>query len=293
VSFAEYLTERQAPELPEGLLLFLQACANYEPLRSEITLKGGLLCCLQWGTGRATQDADFTAPSFKPADGADEARERIRQQLNTALIAYGPLQERYYSKVSSVKLQTNRRPLRADVRIHLLSRDAPQEALEKFHKGWRAEEWSTMLEVDVAFADERIGPAAVLILPDGSSLPAYSPEEQMAEKLRALLIEERKSNRCQDIFDVFRIARHHAYDKAVLLSLLRAKVHQRKPEFRLHSESMTVEVLARQKAGYEELRADVVGRPLPAFDVIATYIVVMYQGLPWDSDDALESANDG
>jgi hypothetical protein len=267
--------ERQVTEI------LLHSIGITPQLRDTLVLKGGILMSLAHGSYRQTGDVDFTAIT-EPEPYASLLRETLNQALPRAAVDIG-----YVDLVCAVQ------------RFHYKPRPegfadfatpALQLTIGYAERGGRAEEQLKLgksprvLQVDISFRERVVYPTELVIEEPEVTIQAYTIEEIIAEKFRALLQQPlRNRGRRQDVFDIdWLIDRYRpdAATKATIFEALLAKAADRS----ISPEALSLdvpEVKDRAKAEWNTLRLEI-GNRLPDFEETFARVSKFYASLPWD-----------
>ncbi len=270
-------TERQATEI------FLVALGMTRPYSHEIFLKGGVLMGVVYESPRQTGDIDFTAISQPDPAIADHLKVALNRSLPRASAALGypdlmcAVQScRYFPSEKMFPKATG-----PALKLHVgyARRGSPQEKLFLSGKA------TNILEIDISFKEPVHAIQIVQLGDSNATVCAYSLNDLIAEKLRALLQQEKRDrNRRQDIYDIASLLKKFSLDegeKAQLLALLREKCAARRincPEPEPHSLSMP-EVKERARKEWDTLAIEI--GELPDFDECFIIVDVFYRSLPW------------
>ncbi len=247
----------------------LSAIAATSPLDEVMILKGGILMGLAYGSLRQTADVDLTAA----ASMGDGAGDTIRQTLNPALpraaaqLGYAGLSARVHSikPLPKGQFETARFP-----------------ALKVKVRAVRQGQMETYVDVDISF-NEPTGAIDVLELIDGDEILAYSLEDLIAEKYRAMLQQVvRRRNRRQDVYDLHLLIAEGTFDAACrkrILDALLVKCRARDIEPTRNSLG-DPEVRERSGADWPTMELEV--GALPEFEPCFARVSKFYQDLPWE-----------
>lgn len=277
--------ERQATEV------FLVALGMTHPYAHEIFLKGGVLMGVVYNSPRQTGDIDFTAISEPDPAIAGKLKDALDAVLprSAAKLGYPDLMcavqsckfypsEKMFPKATGPALKLS---------IGYARRGSPQERHFAMGKS------TNILEVDISFK-EPVQAIQIIRLGDGESeIAAYSLHDLIAEKIRALLQQEKRDrNRRQDIYDIaslLRIFTFDAQEKAELLTLLREKCMARAHNCPTPEPDTLSLPTTRDRARKEwDTLALEIGE-VPDFDECFAIVDAFYRSLPWDNSDARDS----
>lgn len=267
--------ERQATEV------LLVAVGQSESYGDRLYLKGGILMGIVYQSPRQTVDIDFTA-EFQPSDDIeDELRKALDPELMRASTRLG-----YPDLVLRVqRIERQPRPNHfTDAEFPALSmRIAYATRGTNAHKKLEEGLCPTVLKIDISFREPV---HAIQFVRFDAGMPAgmraYSLEDIIAEKLRALLQQGvRNRNRRQDIYDIDYLVRElspSSADKRQILSALLTKARARNIE--PGPESLAdPDIRRRAGAEWHTLALEIGDLPdfADAFDRVETF----YRGLPW------------
>lgn len=272
------LLERQATEI------FLTALGFSPYLARHLYLKGGLLMGIVYDSPRLTADLDLTT-DLDPETGVDQT---IRSSLDDALpraaaiLGYPDL----LCRVQSIRRQPRRDlfeeadcpALRLTVGYaHRGSNQAKRLAQRQSPQA---------LQADISFKEPVQSVQLVHLGASGSTIRAYSLIDLMAEKLRALLQQERRNRyRRQDVYDLALLLEKFELgdqDKAALLFAFVETCRARGIEPDATSIS-DPEIARRARSEWESLRLEL--EHLPDFGSLFETVAEFYRGLPWPAKD--------
>lgn len=140
-----------------------------------------------------------------------------------------------------------------------------------------------IIEVDISFKEKVVTLTEITIEAPSVSIQAYSFEEIIAEKLRAILQQVRRNRtRRQDIFDIRWLVERYAPDeraKALILDTLHRKAVGR--DIAASSDSFdNPEVKLRSAKEWDSMKLEVGGK-LPDFEESFAIVRDFYRSLPW------------
>ncbi|ATG37774.1 hypothetical protein PhaeoP23_03697 (plasmid) [Phaeobacter piscinae] len=266
--------ERQATEL------FLATLAMTKPYCQQVFLKGGILMGVVYGSPRQTGDIDFTT-TLDPQPGiAEELAEALNKNFPRASAELGypdlmcQVQScKYFPKGEA--FPKNDGPA-VTLSVGYAMRGSKQE------KHLRALRSPTRLKIDISFK-EPVGAIQVVhteACEDGFG--AYSLCDLMAEKLRALLQQEKRDRyRRQDFYDLDVLIQGFPLDaeeRQRLLERLYEKCRARDIEPGANGLS-NPEIIRRAREGWRSNALEITG--LPDFDECHKRVNDFYQSLPW------------
>ncbi len=260
--------------------IVLAAIGLSPSLHESLVLKGGTLMAIAFGSSRVTGDVDFSAR--RPPDGFEEMlRGELDEKLGPAAIKLGYLD--LVCRVQGIK----RRPRpdlfegadfpALELRIGSAMRGSQQEALLAVGKAART------LFVEISFCDQVYAFQELHLGRANVAIQAFTLEELIAEKLRALLQQPgRNRNRRQDVYDIAFLLETNEVDEA-----MRERIHATLVE-KCRSRKITPsrnsidnpEVRDRAEKEWETLRLELAD--LPPFDDRFERIAALYRSLPWN-----------
>ncbi|MDP3549331.1 MAG: nucleotidyl transferase AbiEii/AbiGii toxin family protein [Novosphingobium sp.] len=259
--------------------IVLAAIGLAPTLKQSLVLKGGTLMAIAFHSARVTGDVDFTA--MGPPDGFDILlREELDKALPQAAIRLGYLD--LLCRVQGVK----RRPRpelfeeadfpALEIRIGSAQRGSAQAELLAKGKAART------LLIEVSFRDQVYAFQELHLTHANIGVQAFTIEELIAEKLRALLQQPiRRRNRRQDVYDIaFLLRENHpsAEARAAILETLLEKCKSR--GLLPNAASLdNPEVRERAQMEWETLRLELAD--LPPFDDTFAVVAEFYKLLPW------------
>lgn len=259
--------------------IVLAAIGLAPTLKQSLVLKGGTLMAIAFHSARVTGDVDFTA--LRPPDGFDILlREELDKALPQAAIRLGYLD--LLCKVQGVK----RRPRpelfedadfpALEIRIGSAQRGSAQAELLVQGKAART------LLIEVSFRDQVYAFQELHLTNANIGVQAFTIEELIAEKLRALLQQPvRRRNRRQDVYDIaFLLRENHPSTeaRAAILETLGEKCKSRGLVANTASLD-NPEVRERAQKEWETLRLELAD--LPPFDDTFQIVAEFYRSLPW------------
>ena len=266
--------ERQATEV------FLAALAMTKPWCHQVFLKGGILMGVVYGSPRQTGDIDFTTiadpqPGIAEdlAAALDANFPRAAAELGYPTLLCRAQSFKYFPK--GEEFPKNDGPA-VKMGIGYALRGSPQE---KHLKAGRAPK---KLTIDISFKEPV---SAIQIIHDAISqkaFRAYSLHDLMAEKIRALLQQEKRNRyRRQDIYDLDILLAKFPFDeeeKVCLLAVLRDKCQARGIEPARDSLAQP-EIVQRAKEDWHTLEVEI--GDIPKFDECFERVNAFYVSLPW------------
>jgi hypothetical protein len=270
----EAYLERQATEV------FLAALAMTKPWCHQVFLKGGILMGVVYGSPRQTGDIDFTTIADPQPGIAEELAAALDANFLRAAAELGypdllcrAQSFKYFPK--GEEFPKNDGPA-IKMGIGYALRGSPQE---RHLEAGRAPK---KLSIDISFK-EPVG--AIQVIRDATSqevFQAYSLSDLMAEKIRALLQQEKRNRyRRQDIYDLDMLLAQFPFDsaeKAQLLAVLRDKCEAR--GIRPAQDSLAEpEIIERAKADWHTLEVEI--GEVPDFDECFERVNAFYVSLPW------------
>lgn len=267
--------ERQATEI------LLAAIGESEAYGDSLYLKGGVLMGIVYQSPRQTADIDFTADFVPDTNTETLLRDNLNVELRRAAARLGYPQT--VCRVQSIRRQPRRNHFieanfpALEVTVAYARRDTA--AHERLERG----QCPTVLNVEISFREPVHAVEFVRLGPDNPvPLRAYSLTDLVAEKLRALLQQERRQrNRRQDVYDIdFLVERVplKSEDQHAILDALIDKAQAR--DIRPGPASMDApEVRRRAAAEWDTLALEVAD--LPDFEAAFERVLTFYRSLPW------------
>lgn len=248
-------------------------------LRDGLVLKGGTLMALAFQSNRVTGDMDFSAQA-DPAGFDDLLRTELNASLGPAAIQLGYLD--LVCRVQGVK----RRPRpelfedadfpALEVKIGSALRHTPQEQLLAEGKAAR------ILLVEISFRDQVYAFQELHLEKPAVGVRAFTLEELIAEKLRALLQQPiRRRNRRQDVYDIAFLLDRHALDELALQRIHHTLVEKCRTRGIDAARASIEDPEIRERAEREwgTLRLEI--SDLGSFDERFERVLDLYRSLPW------------
>lgn len=265
--------DRQVTEI---LLAAIGLSAN---LKDTLILKGGTLMALAFASDRVTSDVDFTS-----SEDAGTFPQRLVDELNARLpraaIELGYVD--VIARVQSVRMKPRPQDFAGHnfpamrVRIGSARRGTPEE--KKLAEG----QASRVLNVDVSFKDQVYSYQELRLADAGVAVRAFSLQELIAEKIRALLQQPgRDRYRRQDVYDIALLIEQTELsenDRAMVHAILVEKCRTR-GIVPVASSLADPEVRRRAEADWATLGIELTS--LPSFDERFQPVLDFYQKLPW------------
>lgn len=268
------LLERQATEI------FLTALGLSPFLATHLYLKGGLLMGIVYDSPRLTADLDLTT-DLDPDTGVhqtihsslDEAFPRAAARLGhpdvlclVQSVRRQPRRDLFEeADCPALKLTVGYARRGSNQAKRLAQRQSPQA-----------------LQADISFREPVQSVQLVHLGANGSTIRAYSRIDLMAEKLRALLQQERRNRyRRQDVYDLALLLEKFELDDEDKAALLFAFVETcRARGIEPDATSLSdPEVARRARSEWESLRLEL--EHVPDFDPLFQTVAEFYRGLPW------------
>jgi hypothetical protein len=249
--------------------------------RGRFFLKGGILMAVVYDSPRNTGDIDFTTNLPASPDLPAALRAALDRTFPKVTARLG-----YPDLMLKVQTMEERPRLFAGPGAHsfpaLKIRIAYARRGEPGEQRLASRNASTVVTIEVSF-NEPIGSSEMIQLSTGgSTVPAYSITDLVAEKFRALLQQvPRKRNRRQDVYDIAHLAERFPLDadeRAITLATLKTKCQAR--GIAPMSNSLDDdELIARARAEWETLEQEI--GDLPDFDRCFGLVRDLYRNLPW------------
>ena len=266
--------QRQATEI------ILHAIAITPALNDRLCLKGGILMGLVYHSPRQTGDIDFSVLTNESLD--ESTPDTFRNLINSALpraaanLGYVDMVTRFQSmKVLPPNRYPNARFPALKLNIAYAKRGSYQE------KRLLERNPANIIRLDISFKEE-ISEIQVLEIADGELLLAYSLNDLIAEKYRAMLQQAlRNRHRRQDVYDLnFLILDLELDDdaKAKILETLLKKC-QARDIIASPGSFNDPDVRNRSRSEWNTLKLEI--EEIPDFDSCFERIATFYSRLPW------------
>ena len=253
--------------------IILHAIAMAPLLANRLYMKGGLLMGLRYGSARQTSDIDFSTSSDDHT--ADELRKLLDPALRRAAATLGYAD--FVLQVQSIKEQPHRRYPNAnfpalEVKIGYATRSTKQEERLKEKQA------SNVVQLDISFK-EKTSEVQTLELTEGTTLLAYSLNDMVAEKYRAVIEQVvRNRYRRQDIYDLNILIQVPGLDPAKIVKSLFQKCECREVSPTPDSINDS-EIRRRSGSEWHTLKLEV--EELPEFEACFEQVADFYRQLPW------------
>ncbi len=262
----------------EVIHILLHAIARTPALRDALYLKGGTLMSAAYRSMRQTGDVDFTATVLP-----EPFSSTIRETLDTAMagaaadLAYVDL----VMKVQKVE------PVPKGI---FQNAEGPglKMTIGLAVRGTAGEKWvdrgnaSEVVGIDISFKEPVINVQVLGVDDIEGTVLAYSVEDLIAEKLRALAQQEKRNRtRRQDVFDIAWLIEHVPLEAAALSRILDAL--RQKAEARGVPVNQATfddpELRRRAEAEWGTMKLELGELPDfgPTFEMVRTF----YRDLPW------------
>lgn len=267
--------ERQATEI------FLTTLGTAEPYCKKFFLKGGILMGVVYDSPRQTADIDYSTIMEPNPEIIQHLQDTLTEAFPrvAAILGYPDL----ICKIQTIKLRpkesnfTTAQAPGFEITVGYAKRGTNQETL--LQKGKAA----TVLNADISFKEPVGGIQLLKLGSSDTKISAYSLMDVIAEKLRALLQQEKRNRyRRQDIYDLNLLIQRFAFDadeKIRLHKLLLEKCHARDVfprDISLEQE----EIVRRAKSEWHTLELEI--GEVPDFDKCFNVVNQFYKSLPWD-----------
>jgi predicted nucleotidyltransferase component of viral defense system len=262
-------------EFRQAIRIILTAISHDLKLRSSMVIKGGILMGIRYHSDRFTTDLDFSTSATKGEIDTEEFETTLKQSLAMAV------EDSDYGLDCRVQ----------SCRINPPNDDFPFPNLElkigyaykgtAKHKRLMAGQSPTIVKIDFSL-NEPIIDIEQIDLGDGLSLQAYALTDLIAEKLRALMQQEKRNRyRRQDIYDLRFLLESgiSATQKVSVLKNLITKAQARGIEPGRYSLD-DPELRRRAEKEYATLTDEIQG-DLPDFDESFKLVGSFYRSLPW------------
>lgn len=262
-------------EFRQAVSIILTAVSHDLKLRSSMVMKGGILMGIRYHSGRFTTDLDFSTSAKKGEIDTEEFERTLRQSLAMAAADsdYG-----LDCRVQSCRIN----PPNDDSQfpnLELKIGYAYKGTLK--HKRLMTGQSPTIVKIDFSL-NEPIIDIEEIDLGEGVSLQAYALTDLIAEKLRALMQQEKRNRyRRQDIYDLRFLLEsgiNDAQKESVLKNLIaKAKARGIEP----NRDSLSDPELRRRSQREYAFLADEIQGDLPDFDESFEMVELFYLSLPW------------
>lgn len=256
----------------------LTAISDTHELQQIMVMKGGILLALGYGSTRFTRDIDFSTDQTAAGFDIEDFIAKFDQALTGAaeILPYDT-----DCRVQGWKKQ----PPRDDATFPTIEIKVgyANRSNSGAHRRLMRSEAPHVVRVDFSLNEPRGGPV-LLEIGEGRTIQAYSFEDLVAEKLRAVLQQEvRNRTRRQDIYDLYLLLNDGAGQseetRSGIFDSLKEKAAAR--DLTIDRKSMrNHEIYRRSHREYELLVHEIEG-PLPEFDVAYDLVRSYYEALPW------------
>jgi hypothetical protein len=259
--------------------IFLAAIGLTPALQETMVLKGGALMMLAFGSPRGTQDVDFTVTADPEPFASDLVAE-----LNPALVR-AAAQLGYLDLICRVQT-LKRLPKRATfetatgaaLRITIAHARRGTNEEQRLNSG----QATRVVQVDLSFNEPVMRAAEARLERPSVTIRAYTLEDVIAEKLRALLQQPvRNRLRRQDVYDIAWLLDLHEPDsekRKRIFDAMIAKGEARDLPLAIDSFD-NPEVKRRAAVDWGSLELEV--GELPDFERLFEVVRAFYRSLPW------------
>ena len=262
-------------EFRQAIRIILTAISHDLKLRSSMVIKGGILMGIRYHSDRFTTDLDFSTSATKGEIDVEEFERILKQSLAMAAADsdYG-----LDCQVQSCRINPPNDDYQfpnLELKIGYAYKGTPK------HKRLMAGQSPTIVKIDFSL-NEPIIDIEQIDLGDGLSLQAYALTDLIAEKLRALMQQEKRNRyRRQDIYDLRFLLESgiSATQKESVLRNLMAKAQARGIEPGRYSLD-DPDLRRRAEKEYATLTDEIQG-DLPDFDESFEVVESFYRSLPW------------
>jgi len=262
-------------EFRQAIRIILTAISHDLKLRSSMVIKGGILMGIRYHSDRFTTDLDFSTSATKGEIDVEEFERILKQSLAMAAADsdYG-----LDCQVQSCRINPPNDDYQfpnLELKIGYAYKGTPK------HKRLMAGQSPTIVKIDFSL-NEPIIDIEQIDLGDGLSLQAYALTDLIAEKLRALMQQEKRNRyRRQDIYDLRFLLESgiSATQKVSVLKNLITKAQARGIEPGRYSLD-DPELRRRAEKEYATLTDEIQG-DLPDFDESFEVVESFYRSLPW------------
>ena len=259
--------------------ILLAAIGITPGLQETMILKGGALMMLAFGSPRGTQDVDFTVAA-SPEPFAREFEDKLNPALQRAATQLGYLD--ILCRVQKIKRQprSNEFETATGAALQITIGHARRGTNEA--QRLEIKQAQQIVRVDLSFKEPVIHPTGAHLGRPEVTIRAYSLEDVIGEKLRALLQQpSRNRQRRQDIYDIAWLIDAHSPDdeaKRRILESLVGKAEARDVPCMIDSFD-DPEIKRRASLDWETLDLEV--EKLPDFEELFERVRGLYRGLPW------------
>ena len=259
--------------------ILLAAIGLTKDLRDTMVLKGGTLMMLAFGSPRGTQDVDFSVTAA-PEPFAGRLAETLDPALQRAAAQLGYVD--LICRVQKLKKMPRAATFETDtgpalkITIGHARRGTNEEARLALKQATHA------LQVDLSFNEPVLHPTQAQMVRPAVTIRAYTPEDVIGEKLRALIQQPiRKRLRRQDIYDIAWLLDAHEPDaltkKRILESMI-GKAEAREMVLTIDSFD-NPEIKRRAGTDWDTMELEI--GDLPPFEILFEQVRAFYRSLPW------------
>jgi predicted nucleotidyltransferase component of viral defense system len=262
-------------EFRQAIRIILTAVSHDLKLRSTMVMKGGILMGIRYHSERFTTDLDFSTSATRNEIDMEEFEKTLRRSLAMAAADsdYGLDCQLQGCRINPPNDDSKFPNL--ELKIGYAYKGTPK------HKRLMAGQSPTLVKIDFSL-NEAIIDIEEIDLGDGVSLQAYALPDLIAEKLRALMQQEKRNRyRRQDIYDLRFLLDSgiSATQKKSVLENLITKAQARGIEPKRDSLD-DPELRRRAEQEYATLADEIQGN-LPDFDESFKLVRSFYRSLPW------------
>lgn len=242
-----------------------------------MSIKGGILLAIAYGSSRYTRDVDFSTPEqyskFDQTAFVSEFTENLARAVEE--LSYG-----LDCRIQSIKVNPPK-PNATFPTLTVTIGYATKNSRE--HQRLLTGQCPTVIALDYSF-NETTAETEELEIRGGGIIQAYSLHDLVAEKYRAILQQEARNRiRRQDAYDLYRLFQrfplNDARDRQRVLDSLRAKAASRNLIIDRNSIA-NPEIISRSKKEYNQLHLEI-DEELPPFDEVYATVRMFYENLPW------------
>ncbi|MCK4713699.1 MAG: nucleotidyl transferase AbiEii/AbiGii toxin family protein, partial [Marinosulfonomonas sp.] len=250
-------------------------------LNTNLVLKGGAVMALAFKSNRVTGDVDFTSMA-EPAGFADQITEDLNAILPQTAIRLGYLN--LLCCVQTVKKMPRSLNFEEYDFPALLVRIGSAERGTGEEKRLEAGKATQVVDIEISFRDQVYAFQELNLTGAGVAVRAFTLQEIIAEKLRALLQQPiRNRNRRQDVYDIAYLIETielTSEDRQIILRTLIEKCQTRN----IRATQVSIddpEVRRRAEADWHTLALEL--GDLPPFEERFAMMRELYVSLPWAS----------
>ena len=269
--------------------IVLNAIAMTETLSKHLFLKGGILMALKYKSPRNTGDIDFTIDLDAHNDITTTLRDEIDVELPRAVVETGYVG--FHLRVQAIKILPKKSSLEEDtypaikVKVgYVIDDNTNGTTFERQRERLKKGTAPNVITIDISFNEEISGHQAIMLENENSIIKAYSINDLIGEKIRALLQQpEKKKKRRQDIFDISLLIDELSFDheaKENILNSIKRKCNSRGITADQNSlSSENIRTLSGKE--WDTIGQEIGLSNLPDFESCYSKVEKFYKSLPW------------